>query len=124
MHPAERDLDAEHAGGVPLRVRPLGQVGRVLDRPVGLAVVTVAVVVPLAVGATPEAGLGEDALIDLALLAKLDLRLEEVDLVRQVGRHLIEKPGFPVLRAQTVLQSRSRFRGVKKYHEVHWITLF
>src|SRR5439155_6744838 len=47
-------------------------------------VVSLAVVVPLAVNAATKARLGEDLLVDLPLLAKLDLRLEDVDLAAEV----------------------------------------
>ena len=79
VHRAERDLDAEHARRVEIGVRALGQLAvRQLLR--FDAVVALAIVVALPVGAAAEARLGEDLLIDLALLAQLDLGLELVDL--------------------------------------------
>ena len=58
-----------------------------------------AVVVALAVDAAPQAGLGEDAVLDLALAAQLHLALEDVDLLGQVRRHPVEEPPPPVGRA-------------------------
>ena len=48
-----------------------------------IAVVAVAIVVALAVGAAAEARLGEEALVQLALLAEGDFGLEDVNFTRQ-----------------------------------------
>ncbi len=89
------DLDPLHAGGVPQRARPLGDVlGGEHERLGLLAIVALAVVVPLAVGTATEARLGEQLLLDLPLLAQLDLRLEDVDLA---------SPGFWDARAEAFL---------------------
>ena len=53
-----------------------------------LAVVPLAVVVALAVGAAAQARFGEEALVELALFAQGDFRLEDVDFARQLLRHL------------------------------------
>ena len=54
-----------------------------------------AVVVALAVGAAAQPRLGEDLLVDLALLAQLDLRLEDVDLLRDCVWQRSREAGLP-----------------------------
>jgi hypothetical protein len=63
------------------------------------AVVALAVVVALSVDATAKARLGEHALVDAAVLAQLDLCLEDVDLLRQVRGHLPLQAVAPADRA-------------------------
>ena len=92
----ERNLDAHHARRVPHRVRPLGQVAtgegqRLLTG----AVVTKAVVVALPVHTSAKPGLGEDLVVDLALLFELDLTLEEINLATEWVRDPITKLLFP-----------------------------
>lgn len=97
--PAVRDLDPQHARGVPDGLGALGEVaGGVLQAARGHAVVPAPVVVALAVGPAPQAGLGEHALLHLALPPKLDLRLELVDLDRQIRRHTVDEGLPPLLR--------------------------
>ena len=70
-----------------------GGIGDFLDF---LAVVALAVVIALAVGAAAKARFGEQALVDLALLAQRDFGFEDVDLARQIFRHLSGELLFPV----------------------------
>jgi hypothetical protein len=50
------------------------------------AVVTLAVVITLAVGAAAQPGLGEQLVLDLALLLELDLAFEDEDFAREIDR--------------------------------------
>ena len=89
VQPAAGNLDALHAGRVPHRIGALGQ-RRPRDSAISwtfCAVVPLAVVVALAVGAPAQARFGEQALVDLALLAQRDFRFEDVDFARQLLRH-------------------------------------
>ncbi len=86
---AERNLDALHAGRVPKRARPFGSVGgRIGELLCSAAIVAFAVVVSLAISAAAKAGLGEYPVLDLALLLKDDLVLEDVEFRSQMRRHL------------------------------------
>ena len=87
IEPAEGDLDPLHPRRVEKCLGALGQAG-VGEALGGDAVVTLAVVVALAVGAAAQACLGEDFLVDLPGLAQDDLRLELVDLLRPERRHI------------------------------------
>ena len=62
------------------------------------AIVPLAVVITLAIGAAAQPGLGEQLVLDLALLLELDLAFEHVDLTRELGRHPIGEPLFPARR--------------------------
>src|SRR6185503_18618367 len=87
---AERKLDALHPRRVELGVRPLRETAarkRNLLR--AHAVVSLAVVVALAIGAATKPKLREDLFFELAGLAKLHLILEQIDLVRHGGRNLV-----------------------------------
>ena len=65
-----RDLDAQHPRRVPQGLRTLGQLGvGVLERAGGRAVMALPVVIALAVGAATKPGLGEHAVLHLALAA-------------------------------------------------------
>src|SRR5689334_3735140 len=95
--PTERNLDALHAGRVPLCLRAFQQPAMgVRDFLCLRAVVTLAIVVALAVDTTPQAELGEDFLLELALFTQLDLALESVDFFGDVGRDLRRKGVLPV----------------------------
>ncbi len=89
VHAAAGNLDALHARRVPHRVGTFGQlagwIGNVLDFG---AVVALAVVVTLAVGAAPQARFGEKALVYLALFPQGDFGFENVDFASQMFRHL------------------------------------
>ena len=52
------------------------------------AVVALTVIVPLAVGATTQAGLGEEFLVDLAQLPKFELGLVNINFIAQGAREL------------------------------------
>src|SRR5262249_39764469 len=65
---AEGNLDALHSRRVPECVGTLGSIGRIFQLLLGAAVMALAVIVTLAVGAAAETGLGEDAIFDLSLL--------------------------------------------------------
>ena len=81
---AEGNLDPLHSRSMPDRVRSLGVVLGV-DQLLRLAPVeALAVVITLPIGAPTQAGLGENDLVDLALLAQFDFGLEDVDLAAQV----------------------------------------
>jgi hypothetical protein len=81
---------------VPQRLRPLGELARrEIDGALLDAVVAPAVVVALAVGAAAQARLREHLLVELALLAQLDLRLEDLDLAREVGGHAAAEALLP-----------------------------
>ena len=54
-----------------------------------------AIVVALAVGALAQTRLGEDLLVDLALLAQRNLALEDVDVVGPILWHLLQQDGSP-----------------------------
>jgi hypothetical protein len=94
-HAAEGDLDALHARRIPDRVRSLGRARVEGEGLLGDPVVSLAVVVTLAVDATPQTRLGEDLLFELALLAKLDLPLEEIDLLLPAGVHATRQGFLP-----------------------------
>ena len=64
-----------------------------------------AVVVALAVGAAAEPRLGENLLVELALAAQLDLRLEFVNLLREVFGESAHEPLPPELIADFHLSS-------------------
>jgi hypothetical protein len=86
--PAEGHLDALHPGRVPQRVGALGEgAGGVRQLLHAGAVVASPVVIALAVDAPAQAGLVEDAVLQLALALERQLRLEDVDFPGQVRRH-------------------------------------
>ena len=94
---AAGNLDALHPRRVPHRIRALGQLARGIGHLLNfLPVVPLAVVVTLAVGSAAKPRLGEQALVELALLAQRDFRLEDVDFARQSFRHLAGKLFGPV----------------------------
>ena len=77
----ERDLDPLHAGRVPEGHGALGDLPRgEHQRLGGLAVVALAIVVALSVDPASQPRLREQLLLDLSLLAELELGLENVDL--------------------------------------------
>ncbi len=88
IHSAGGNLDALHPGRVPHGVGAFSQsrggVGNLLN---GLAVVSLAVIVPLAVDSAAKARLREHALLEFALLAQGDFRLEDIDFALQGFRH-------------------------------------
>ena len=85
---AERNFDALHSGRIPQRVGALRAAWRgILKLLCGAAVVPLAVVVALAVGAAPEPGLGEDAVLDFPLLFQRDFVFEFVEFGCQMRRH-------------------------------------
>ena len=85
VHPAVRDLDSQHPRRVPQSVGAFGRIAFGVGQLAGfLPVMALAVVVALAVGAAAKPRLGENLLVDLALAAQLDLRLEFVNLLREV----------------------------------------
>ena len=65
-------------------VRSPGGIGDLLNF---FAVVPLTVVVPLAVDSSAKPRFGEQALLELALLAQRDFRLEDVDFTGQSLRH-------------------------------------
>src|SRR5215831_13340119 len=80
---AARNLDALHAGRVPHGHGALGEfAGGILHLLDFGAVAALAVVVTLSVSAAAEARFGENALVELALLAESNLRVKNIDLVR------------------------------------------
>ena len=96
-HATKWDLDALHAGSIPERVGALHhRTGGVLELLTSHAVVSLTVVVALSVYASAEPRLVEKFLVQLALTAKLDLCLVDVDLSRQLGRHLVRELLPPV----------------------------
>ena len=96
VQPAPGDLDALHAGGVPGRVRPLGQLPGRIRQLLGLQpVVAMAVVVALAVDAAPQARLREHAILDPTLPLQRDLVLEHVDLGAEIAGDAVAEAFFP-----------------------------
>ncbi len=95
---------ASHAVTGPLVRSPHGNVSGLRL----LAVVALTVVVALAVDCRAQARLGEQLLFDLALLAQLDLGLEDVDLSAQSSRMLAVEAFFPGL----ALRALGRSKGV------------
>jgi hypothetical protein len=79
IEPAEGNLDPEHAGRVPDGARGPWWACPHRELPALRAVIALAIVVALAVGAAAQPGLGKHLFVDLALLAQLDLGLELVD---------------------------------------------
>ena len=88
IHSARGNLDALHPRRVPHGMGAFGQsrggVGNLLN---GLAVVSLPVIVPLAIDPAAQAGLREHALLEFALLAQGDFRLENIDFALQSFRH-------------------------------------
>ena len=85
IQPAEGDLDPLHARRVPQRVGPLRQVvRRICERPLGQAVVPLAVVVALAVDTSPQPRFGKHLVVQPPLLLQGDLALVQLDF----GRHI------------------------------------
>ncbi len=94
--PAVWNLDALHPRGVELRVRALRQAAPGEGDLAGLdPVVALAVVVTLAVRATPQPQLRENLFLQLALLAQLHLVLELIDLLTPGGWDSIAQNLFP-----------------------------
>ena len=92
VHSATGNFDALHAGRVPHSAGALSQVaGGIGNFLKFLAVVALAVVIALAVGAPAKACFGEQAFLDLALLAQRDFGFENVNFARQMLRHLASK---------------------------------
>jgi hypothetical protein len=60
-----------------------------------LAVVPLTTVIPLAVNAAAQSGLGENFLVDLALFTELHLLLENIDLAAQLGGNFFAEFFFP-----------------------------
>src|SRR5207245_7959476 len=96
VQPAEGNLDALHAGRIPQRVGPLCAAGGIAEPLLRAAVMPLAVVIALSVGAAPEPCLGEDAIFDLALLLEGDFVLEDIEFGGQMRRHLASKMGLPL----------------------------
>jgi hypothetical protein len=89
---AKRHFDALHPRRVPGGGGPFGQVARRILNLARLdAVVALAVVIALAVHAAPQPRLRKQLLVELALFAQLDLGIEDVDLLRQVGGHHVQQ---------------------------------
>ncbi len=105
-----RDLDPAHAGRVPEGVGTLRERALVRELLLSRAVVAEAVVVALAVGAAPQAGLGEHLVVDLARLLQLHLAFEDVDLAREVLGHRVAKPILPARGAHGLSWSTGRGR--------------
>ena len=93
---AERNLDALHAGRVPQGVGSLGVGGGIVQRAGGLAVGPLTVVIALPVGAAPQPGFGEDAVLDFALFLERDLVFEHVELGGEMLRNTIAQLRFPL----------------------------
>src|SRR4029077_335715 len=70
-----------------------GRIGKVLA---GAAIVTLAIVVALAVGAAAEPGLGEYTVLDFALFLECDFVFENIEFRRQMRRHLAAESGLPL----------------------------
>ncbi len=92
---AEGDLDALHAGRIPGGLRPLGRLGGKRQAAVADAVVALAVVVALPIGAAAQPGLPEQLVLDLALLLELDLAFVDVDFAREIDRHPLREALSP-----------------------------
>ena len=88
-------LDALHARRIPHGLHALGRRGGKRQAAVGDAVVALAVVITLAVGAAAQPRLGEQLVLDLALLLELDLAFEDVDFAREIERHPVCEAFFP-----------------------------
>ena len=94
--PAERDLDPLHPGCVPDSVGSLGEPVRGERQQLDAgAVVPLAVVVALSIGAASQAGFGEHLVVDLALALQGDLVLVGVDLTRQFRWYAVAQCFFP-----------------------------
>ena len=91
----EGNLDALHAGGVPESVGAFGGDVGVVEGAGGCAVGALAVVVALAVGAAAQAGFGEDAVFDFALLAQGDLVFEDVEFGGEGFGNAVAELRFP-----------------------------
>ena len=82
------NLDALHPRRIPQGIGPFsklpGGIGGLLNR---LAIVSLTVIVPLAIGASAKPRFSEEALLQLALFAQRDFRLENVDFTAQSFRH-------------------------------------
>ncbi len=95
-HAPPGELDALHAGGVPMGVWALPDPGVGIIQFAYLeAVVALDVVVALAVGPPPQAGLGEDPGLHLALLVEGDLGFVIVDFPGPVLGQFILEDFFP-----------------------------
>ena len=81
IHAAKRNLDALHARSVPKRVGPLRQIGRVVQFLRADSVMPVPVVVALAITSPSQSCLGENLLVELALLAQGDFGRKLVDFI-------------------------------------------
>src|ERR1019366_5632598 len=93
---AKRDLDPLHPGRIPHGVRAFGQCGRWKLQMLGLdAVVALTIVVALTVGTTTQAGLGEELLVDLAKLPKLELGLVNINFISQRAREFVSQFFLP-----------------------------
>ena len=81
----ERILDADHAGRIPQRSRPLGELGvRKHELPRSHPIVALAIVVPLAVYAPAQTHLRKYLIGELSRPLLLNLPLEGIDLTRKL----------------------------------------
>jgi hypothetical protein len=80
------DLDALHPRRVPKCARAFGVGSGIFQFSRLVAVVALAVVVTLPIGAAAEARFGEHLVVDLAMLFKLHFMIEFVDFARQRRR--------------------------------------
>ena len=62
----------------------------------GAAIVALAIVVALPIGAAAEPGFGEDAVLDFALFLECDFVFENIEFRRQMRRHLAGEPRLPL----------------------------
>ena len=105
-----RDLDAHHPRRVPLGVRALRQRLGELEGLLSGAVVAEAVVVALAVGASAQARLREDLIVEFAGFFELDLSFEDVDLAGQGLGHFAVEAFFPGRGGHAYLNDAARAR--------------
>ncbi len=84
VEPASGNLDALHARGIPQRTGALRQrTRRIFDLLYFLAVVALAVVIPLAVGSSAQPRFRKQSLIHLALFSQGDVRFKVVNFTGQ-----------------------------------------
>ncbi|MEZ5351048.1 MAG: hypothetical protein R2762_00295 [Bryobacteraceae bacterium] len=95
VHAAVGNLDALHAGGIPKRIGPLGTVERECEFPGRDTIVALSVVVALAVCAAPQAGFGEDLLVDLTLFPRPDFVFVDVEFTGEGGGYAITEVILP-----------------------------
>jgi hypothetical protein len=96
-HAAPRQLDALHAGRVPLGFGALVQIRGEGNGAALVAVMAMAVIVTLAVRAHAQTGLREHPILDLALLLEHDIGFEVVDVLAPLGIQAVAEGLLPVL---------------------------